>query len=339
MQCECDRKKAALPRLHPLYSVLVVWLVVIFAVADAWAAEIVDRIVAVVNDDIITLNDLNHSLGPFLERLRSSGYDSEKQSEMVAKLQDEVLSRLIDEKLTDQEIKKAGIEVGDAEVNEAIERVKQQNYYSDEDFAKALAAEGLTVAEYRKNLKEQILRSRLVNREVKSRAVVTEEDIKDYYESHSSDYGGETRYHLRHIIMRLPAGAGAAEQQAVLKKMEAVREKLENGESFPELAKQYSESELAPDGGDLGEFNVAALSPQLQQALKGLQKGDFTAILATDHGYQIFYVQSIVMIPGKSLAEVSASIQGKLYAEIVEKKFKQWLEELRKRSHVKLIPD
>jgi len=320
----------------PMVMVFFIWASVV-GVATSHGAEIVDRIVAVVNDDIITLDDLNHTLKPYMKQIKLMGYDAEKESDVTAKLQKDILDRLIDQKLTDQEIKKARLTVSDEDVDSAMEKIKEKNFYSDADFRKALSEEGMSFEEYRKNMKEQILRSRLVNREVKSKIVITEQDVKAYYEAHSEEYGRERKYHLRNIIMRLPGMTGETEKRDVLKRMAGILEKINNGEPFENLARQYSESNLAPEGGDLGFFKLEALSPQLQEALKDLGAGEFTPILETDQGLQIFYIQEIRVIPGKPLAEVSAGIQEKLYAEMVEKKFKQWLEELRMRSHIKPI--
>ena len=336
MRCRCERTKLSVWMFGPMYMVFFIWVSVV-GIATSHGAEIVDRIVAVVNDDIITLNDLNQVLKPYVNQIKSMGYTSEKEVDVFAKLQKDILDRLIDQKLTNQEIKKARLEISDEEVDDAMEKIKEKNFNSDADFRKALADEGLPFEEYRKNMKEQILRSRLVNREVKSKIVITEQDVKAYYEAHSEEYGREQKYHLRNIIMRLPQMAGEAEKRDALKRMAGVLEKLNNGEPFENLARQYSESNLAAEGGDLGFFKLEALSPQLQEALKDLRAGDFTSVLETDHGFQIFYIQEIRVIPGKPLAEVSAVIQEKLYTEIVEKKFRQWLEELRKHSHVKLI--
>jgi len=322
--------------ISPLYAAFIIWAGVVGA-ATSHGAQIVDRIVAVVNDDIITLNDLNNSLKPYMNQIKSMGYDAGKESDVLAKLQKDMLNRLIDQTLTGQEIKKAKLEISDKELDDAMQKIKEKNFYSDEDFRKALAADGMSLEDYRNKMKEQILRSRLVNREVKSKIVVTEQDIKAYYDAHSEAYGREQKYHLRNIIMRLPQMASDAEKRDVLKRMAAVLEKLDNGEPFETLARQYSETSLAAEGGDLGFFKLEALSPQLQEALQELRAGDLTPVLETDQGYQIFYIQEIRVIPGKPLAEVSAEIQEKLYAEIMEKKFKQWLEELRKRSHVKVI--
>lgn len=336
MRYKSERTKYSVRMFGPMVMVFFIWAGVV-GIATSHGAEIVDRIVAVVNDDIITLDDLNQVLRPYMNQIKSMGYDAGKESDVLTKLREDILNRLIDQKLTDQEIKKAKLGVSDEEIDGAVERIKEKNLYSDADFRKALAAEGMSLEEYRKNMKEQILRSRLVNREVKSKIVITEQDVNAYYEAHPEEYGREQKYHLRNIIMRLPPMAAEAKKRDVLKRMVEVLEKLNNGEPFENLARQYSESNQAAEGGDLGLFKLEALSPQLQESLKDLRAGEFTSVLETDQGYQIFYIQEIRVIPGKPLAEVSAGIQEKLYTEMVEKKFKQWLEELRMRSHIKPI--
>ncbi len=307
------------------------------AAAAPFGAEIVDRIVAVVNDDIITLSDLNRALKPFRDRFQALGYEDSSQAQLSDKLQREVLDRLIEQKLTDQQIKRTRLEVGEEEIDGAIKNIKEKNLYSDEDLQKALAAEGMSLEEFRANLKEQILRSRLVNREVKAKIVITEQEIKSYYEAHAEEYGRELKYHLRNIILRLPRGATESEKRGVRRKMEEVQEKLKNGEPFETLARQYSESDLAASGGDLGQFKLQILSLQLQEALKGLGEGEYTPILETDQGYQIFFIQEIKATPGRPLTEVSEAIHEKLYAQVVEDRFKEWLQELRRNSHIQVI--
>jgi peptidyl-prolyl cis-trans isomerase SurA len=269
--------------------------------------------------------------------MKSMGYSRDREESMLEQLRKDILDRLIDQKLTDQEIKRAKLEIREEEIDDALATIKEKNYYSNEDFKAALSKEGLTVQEYRESIKEQMLRSRLVNREVKAKVVITEEDIKKYYETHPEAYGREKRYHLRNIIMKLPRLATDNEKKEVLRRMEDVQEKLKEGQSFEKLARMYSESELAAEGGDLGFFKLESLSPQLREALKEMPTGGFTPILETDLGYQIFYIQALEVTPGKSLKEVTPEIQEKLYAEVIDKKFKLWLEDLRKRSHIKII--
>ena len=302
----------------------------------AESAEVVDRIVAVVNDDIITLFELNLTFKPYADKIRDQGYPLDKESEVLFKTWEDILSQLIEQKITDQEIKRFKISISEKEIDQTIERIKEANYYTDEDLRAALARDGLTMEEYRKQVKEQILRKRLVNLKVTSKIVITEEDIKSYYETHKDKYGGEKKYHLRNIIMKVSSLVDEKEKLEVKARMDEVYAKLKAGQSFETMAMNYSES-LASEGGDLGLFGLSELSLQLQKAIKGMKAGEFTPVLYTDQGYQILFVQEVVNTSGKPLEEVSPEIERILFDDIVDKNFQSWLEDLRKQSHIKII--
>lgn len=304
--------------------------------SSAESAEIVDRIVAVVNDDIITLFELNLSFKPYADKIRERGYPLEEESKVLFKTWEDILNQLIEQKITDQEIKRYKISISEQEIDQTIERIKEANYYTDEDLRAALAKDGLTIEEYRKQVKEQILRKRLVNLKVTSKIVITEEDIKSYYETHKDKYGGENKYHLRNIIMKVSSLADEKEKLEVKARMDEVYAKLKDGQSFETMAMNYSES-LASEGGDLGLFGLSELSLQLQKAIKGMKAGEFTPVLYTDQGYQILFVQEVVNTSGKPLEEVSPEIERILFDDIVDKNFQSWLEDLRKQSHIKII--
>ena len=309
-----------------------------FAIINrAESAEVIDRIVAVVNDDIITHFELQRSLRPYVEKIDGLGYTPEKKHQMLFTVREEILNKLIDEKIEDQEIKRHNITVSEGGLDQTIERIKEANYYTDEDLRAALAVEGFTMDEYRDRLRKEMLRSRLVNIEVKSKIVITKEDVKSYYDSHREKYGGEKQYHLRHIIMKVNPFADEAEKQNIKKRMEVVLEKLKEGEPFETVAITYSESPLAPDGGDLGLFRFDQLSPNLREVIQGLEAGELTPVLDMDQGYQIFLVEDIVQAPGRPLEEVAPEIERSLFNEVVNKKFQVWLKELRTQSHIKII--
>lgn len=303
-----------------------------FNIADS--AEVVDRIVAVVNDDIITLSELNQFVKPYADKIKTLGYPLEKERKMLFKMRDDILSQLIDQKLTDQEIKRFKISVSEKEIDATVERIKEINYYTDEELRQELVRQGLNMEEYRKSIKEQILRAKLVNREIKSKVVITKQDVKSYYEAHSDKYYGEKKYRFQNIIMKVPPFTDEAKKFSIQKRMQAVLAKLKAGQPFEEMAKSYSESS---GSCELGLFTINELSPQLQEAIKGLGAGEFTSVLDTDYGYQIFYISEIVDRPGKSLEEVTAEIEEKLFREIVDKKFRSWLDDLHKKSHIKTI--
>ncbi len=306
-------------------------------IARVESAEVVDRIVAVVNDDIITYTELNQLFKPYADQIRVRGYTPEKESKMLFKVREDILNQIIDEKLADQEIERYGIVVSKKEIDNTIERIKKANFSSDEELREALGKEGLSIEEYRKRIKEQKLRAKLVNIEIKSKIVITKEDIKSYYKDHIDKYIGEEKYHLRNIILKVRRLDGEAEKIGVKKKIDAILIKLKEGERFEVMAGKYSESPSAKDGGDLGLFKIDELSQQLQKIVKGMKAGEFTSVIDTEQGYQIFFVQDIIRSPGKSLEDVSTEIQEKLYYEIVNKKYQTWLTELRKRSYIKII--
>lgn len=300
-------------------------------------AEIVDRIVAIVNDDIISLFEINTIFLPYSEKIKSVDYGPEKEKQMLFKVREDIINKMIDQKLTDQEIKRAGISVSKAEIDSSIERIKESNYYTDEDLIAALKREGHTLEEYRERIKEQILRSRLVNLQVKSKIIITKEEIKAYYDSHADEFQGEAKYHLRNILLTVSPFADEKEKLEVKERVDFIMAKLEAGESFEALAKKYSHSSLASSGGDLGTFSYKDISPQLQSAVKGLSRGDITPVLDTEQGFQIFYIQDYIKAQKKSLEEAGTEIEEKLFNEIVNEKFRSWLDDLRKRSHVKII--
>jgi peptidyl-prolyl cis-trans isomerase SurA len=322
---------------HLAFSVVFSFLIACFSIGGSEAAELVDRIVAVVNDDIVSLFELNQMVRPYAEKIKTLGYSSEEEQKMLFKVRADLLDQLIDQKLADQEIKRYKINVNDEQINASIERIKESSYLTDEQLRKALASEGLTMEEYRERVKEQILRTRLVNREIKSKIVIAKEDIKAYYDGHKDKYLGERKYHLRSIVMKAPPFAEEAEKRAVFKKMESILKKLKAGASFKEMADEYSEASAITEGGDLGLFKIDDLAPQLQEALKDLKAGEMTPVIETAQGFQVFYVEEIMETPPKSLEEVSSEIEQTLFDEIVDKKYRSWLENLRKQSHIKII--
>ena len=315
----------------------VLTLVFTTTAAAAAAAEVLDRIVAVVNEDIILLSELKDRMEPYAQRIRQQGFDQDKERQMLFKVHAEMLDRLVDEKLTDQEIKRNNIQVEPAEIDRTIERIKSANSFTDEDLRRFLEQEQMTMEQYREKIKEQALRTRLVNYQVKSKIVITEDEIQAYFDSHPEVYGGKIRYRLRNILMQVSDFSTTAEKQAIQEEMQQIRSRIEAGESFAKLAQAFSQSPAAADGGDIGEFAEETLSPQIQAALDGLKPGQTTGVLDTDHGFQLFYVEAINRVEGKSLDSVKEDIHQKLFAEVVDKKFLSWLEDLRSQSHIKII--
>jgi len=321
--------------LAVLAACLIVWATA--GEINAEGGQVVERIVAVVNDEVITLFDLNQVLAPYESQILAMGYADDKQEQMRFKVREDMLNQLIDQKLTDQEIKRYKISVSDKEIDGTVEQIKNANHYTDESLRNILASQGMSYEEYREKIKEQILRSKLVNIEVRSRVVITPEETKAYYERHPELFQGIRRYHLRNILMKAPVSKNPNAEQDVAEKFKLVLDQLRAGQSIEDLARRYSEAPNRDQGGDVGFFSLDQLSPQLQEHLRDLKAGDVTPILRTDQGFQVFYVEAVEAGEGRTLEEATAEIQDRLYKEIVDSKFKEWLQELRRRSHIKIV--
>ena len=330
------------PRLGTLKNRWAAWMVgalaVIIGMAVAprmCAAELIDRVAAVVNDDIILLSELDQALAPVRMQLEKAGYPEVERNIILENQKKIAIKGLIDQKLTDQQIKKYGISVSDEQVDNSIERIKAVNNMTDADLKRVLEMEGLSYDAYRKQIKTQMLQSRLINIEVKSKIVVTDQDIQAYYDANHAQYAGQTKYHLRQLLLRVDSPLDA-ERERVRRQMETIEKQLKNGASFVELAKAHSQAATADDGGDLGFFEARLLAAPIREALSVLKAGQFTSIVETEQGYQIFYVEEISST-GRSLEQASQEIEEKLLAEAREKRFQAWLEELRQRAHIEIL--
>lgn len=305
--------------------------------AGAAQAELVDRIVAVVNDDIILQSDLEQAMQPLRNNLAQQGYSEAQQRIFLADQRAMVLNQLIDEKLTDQQVERLNLKVGENEIDATIERIKSVNRLSDEKLRQMLEMEGLSFDQYREQIKGQLLRQKLVNWEVKSKIVITDTDVRDYYEKNLDRYQGKTQYHLRHILLKVNNPDLESERRRVLQLMQRIHERLRAGEPFGQMAIVYSEAPSAEKGGDLGIFESRLLARPIKEALEGLDKGQFTDILDTEYGYQIFYIENVTHTGGKSIEDAGEEIEDKLFADIVNQKFEGWLKALRQKAHVEVL--
>ena len=300
-------------------------------------AETVDRIAAIVNEDIILLSELEQVLALIQKRMDEEGVSEAEQRQVLEERRDMILGQMINDKLTDQQVERLGIKVDEGEIDATIERIKQVNKLSAESLQQMLDLEGLDMAGYRERVKQQLLQNRLVNQEVRSKIVITDADVKAYYEAHAAQFSGPAQYHLRQILLKVDLGAGSQERQAVYEKMRTVRQRLLARENFGELAAIYSQAASAANGGDLGLLEARLLAPMIREALEGLKAGEFSEIVETEQGYQILYVEDLVRDTHKTLEEATPEIQEKLFGEIIEQRFQAWVKELREKAHIKIV--
>ncbi len=300
-------------------------------------AESVDRIVAIINEDIILQSELKQRMIPLRTLLKEKNVSPEQEAKILKTQRGRILEQMIIAKLADQQARKYRIEISEQDVDATIERIKKINKMTDESMRRMLELDGMTYEDYRSQIKDKLLRTRLVNLEVKSKIVITDEDVKAYYDANIDRYVGKTKFKLRHLLLRVPQMASEVEQAEVLQRANVLHKRLQAGDAFTELAKTYSEASSAGKGGELGVFEINLLTPKIQTAVKDLKTGQFSPVVETEQGYQIFFVEEIISAGGTTLDEAKNEIQEKLYAEDVDRKYKAWLKTMRERAHVQVL--
>jgi peptidyl-prolyl cis-trans isomerase SurA len=297
--------------------------------------EICNRVVAVVNDDVITLYELNEKIkemtGIEPEDLRSR--DEIKFLEARRK----VLELLIDSKIAQEKIKELEIEVTPAQVDAAIERIKQDNRWTQEDLLARLRKQGTTYENYHDTIKEELERIRLINFEVKSKIVIREEEVRQYYERHMEQFSSEGEVHLAGIFLMRKDPEDERELHELSQKGGDILARLKEGEDFGELAKEFSQGPGADEGGDLGLFKTDQLDPQLKKIVEDIPEGEVSNLIIAANGIQIIKLIKNQKKEVKPFDEVKDAVYGLLYREEVNRRYMTWIGELRKRSYTKII--
>jgi peptidyl-prolyl cis-trans isomerase SurA len=298
-------------------------------------ARVVNAIAAIVNDDIITLFDVNREAQPALrEAEKKAPLDDDARS----KVRHTVLDQLVEKKLVEQKVHELNIKVGDDEIKQAIEDVKRQNKIdSQEAFKAALATQGMTFDQYRAQLQDQLERLRLVSMEVRSKIQVGESEMRDYYEANLAKYSEEESFHARHIFFRINEKAPAAEIKRAMTTALMVLAEAKSGKDFVELAKSYSEDPAArKDGGDLGVFKKGDMLPELEQTILAMKPGEVSELVVTPSGFHIIKLEERIKGKVKPFESVKAEIEDVIYRKKSEERFNQWAKELRGKASVEV---
>jgi len=311
-----------------IYRLFILFLFLI--ITSPSHGELIDRILAVVNNDIVTLAQFNKTYSKLAMQIRASEYSRDEQTNLLSNLNQKVLDTLIEETLTEQQAKSVQLEIDDKEIEETLNDIKKKHNYTNEEFEQILKMQGSSLKEFQDHIRKQKLQSRLLGLMVQSKVVITDDDVKAYYDSHAEKYQSKTTYHLRTIIKR-------AVSEIAQGTMETALEQFNKGIPFEELAKKYSEPAFAETGGLLGSYTLDQLSLQIQEAIKDLKKGECSSILTTGQGLQILYVENITQEGGKTVEEASDSIRAFLYQEKMEQRYHAWITDLKEKSYIKLI--
>ena len=319
---------------RPIGLFFLVALAFLFA-PDRVSAEILNRVVAIVNDDVITLYELNQRIRAMTGRTAEELRDKDEERYLEARRK--ILQFMIDEKCTQEKIQEMGIKIPPEQIDARIEAIKKRNRWTHEDLLAKLKQEGITNEEFRENIKTDLERAELINYQVKSKIIIREEQITQYYEEHKKDFSSEEIVHLAGIFLIQRNPKDEEESRRLKAKGEDILARLKNGEDFAELTKKFSQGPGADEGGDLGTFKADQLEPELRKAVAGIEEGGFTDLIIKANGIQILKLIKRQKAEARLLEEVKETIYATLYKQEVNRRYEAWIQELRKETYTKII--
>lgn len=297
--------------------------------------EVIEAIVAVVNDDIITLSEFKQQKEELMQMLQTR-----VQGEEFTKQYEKLKSGLLDSMITDilllQEAKKKNLDVTE-QVKMTIENIKKENgFETDEQLRRAMQQQGIDFDVWNHQMQQNFLKQNLIFTEVSRSIVIDDSEIINYYKQHNEEFTEPQEFKLRAIYL---SDEGKTEEE-LQQKMKEIDEKIAAGSDLAVLAGEYSEGPGKESQGDLGNFKQGEMDKSLEQAVEKLNTGELSPWLKTKKGWYLIRLEEKKESRLKTFEEVRKEIEEKLFQEQREKKLQEFLEQLKERSYIKiLIPD
>lgn len=247
------------------------------------APVMLERVVAVVNDEAVTSFEMNEQKRVLLTSLR----EARLQPPAPDVLDKQVLERLITERALLQFAKETGIRIDDTTVDRTIQRIAQENKLSPEEFRKVLQREGIPYPRYREDIRRELTIQRLRDREVENRIFISDPEVDNYMATVNAQAGGENEYLISHILVRVPEQSSPDQIDQRRARTEDALKRVLAGEDFAQVAVAYSDSPDAQTGASLGWRTPARLPSVFVDPVRGLKKGETSGVLRSPAGFHI----------------------------------------------------
>jgi peptidyl-prolyl cis-trans isomerase SurA len=297
--------------------------------AGVAGAETLNRVVATIDGEPVTQIELERYAEA--ARKRPGG-------EQAVVDQRAILDELVLDKIISKQVELLGLRASDQQIDGYIESIRTRNNLSEEQLVEALKEQGMTWDQYRAQVRADIERANLINREIRTKVNVSPEEVERYYNAHLDEYGTSPKVQMRVISLLVPADASDADKAAVRAKAEEVQQEAASGADFAKLAKEHSQGPSAEEGGDIGEVEPDDMQPEFAKAAKALGPGEVSPLITTAEGFHVLKIEKSSGETHRPLAEVSDEIKEKLYREAMESRYDRWLhQDLRARHHVEIF--
>lgn len=312
------------------------------AQTDARKGQIVDEIIARVNNQIITLSqyqkaeqDLRQEVAQDCQGCAPDKIQSEYNDQQKDLLRDMIDHDLLIDRAKDMD---PPINV-DADVIKQLDQVRQENHLATiDDLQKAVEAQGIDWQDYQDQIRGQLLQQRVIGQEVMGRFDISKDEIQKYYDEHKQDYNLPEQVQLAEIFLST-TGKSPEEIAAIHTKAEDLRNRVARGEDFGEIAKRYSEAPTAQNNGQFAQpFKRGQLAPQIEKIVFPMEKGQITDVIEVQTGFDIFKVLDHTQAGQQPLSAVSDDIRYKIMMSKAQPAIRDYLAQLREQNYVIVKP-
>lgn len=317
--------------MRPYYLFFVVacflWALmpIAYSTADLTSPILLDRVVAVVDKEVITWSELYRAM-EFELNLNLRNLSEADKKEFFKENEASFLETLIDRKLQLLAAEKLDISASNEEIKEAIEGIKKKYNLSDSDFNESLKSEGMTLDEYKKRLSEQIILSKVVGQQVRSKIIVSEEEINDYLSKNKG-----SAYRIRQILIKKTKDR---DKDSMMAKAQEALSRIKAGEDFSSVAFSLSEDPSAKSGGDLGIIKKEYLSKEFLDVISKMKVGDVSKPFFTDKGLHIIKLEE--NLEQLDQEEMRNMAKKKLFEKKFNEAYKGWIRSLRERAFIEV---
>jgi peptidyl-prolyl cis-trans isomerase SurA len=298
-------------------------------------ATIVERVVAVVGDRAILLSELLDRARPFQMQVYGSVPEGASRNAALSQLYRQLVERLVDEELQGREAVRANITVTPEEIQSALERVAKQNDVSVEQLFEEAQKNGLGVAEYRQEIRRQLLDAKMLNLRIQGRMRIGEDDMRNAYKRFAQDERKKLEFRAAWIRFQIPPGSGPAGAAQQREQATQVAARARAGADFSELARTYSSDPATREqGGLLAPMHPGELPQDIDAALLAIEVGEVTAPLRLGDAWMVLKLIERGPSQLPEYDKAKPQLQTRVYAEKMDAARRQWLDGLRKRTHV-----
>lgn len=297
------------------------------------SARVVDRVVAVVNDEAVTWSELEDGMSPMLRKIETINDPIERENQRQKTLR-RGLDDLIGQKLVSQEGIKLRVTITGDEVTTYLERVKSSQKWDDERLRMYLTSQGIGLPEFRQQVRQQLLRQKVIRSAVGARIRLSDSDLREYYKEKLTKANADYEIEAAHIALPVAKDASPTDEAAVRQQAAEILARAKGGEDFAALAKQYSRAPGAENGGRLGVFRRGLIDPTLEKALFAIEAGEVAGPVRSAFGYHVVKTIAKKRVPPAPFAESKDALRRELQDKKLQEELGKWIEELKKKAFI-----